>query len=519
MSPRYCRRPQAWSARWPEIHWGRSIDVTAAKRNSDWETVIGLEIHVQLKTRSKMFCGCAVEYGAPPNTLVCPVCLGLPGALPIINERAIELAALAAAALNCTVFPRSVFARKNYFYPDLPKGYQISQYDRPLARDGWLELPEAADGEPLRVRIRRLHVEEDSGKSLHDRFEGQTAVDLNRAGVPLAEIVTEPDLRSPAQARSFLVRLKRALEYLGVSDCNMEEGSLRVDANISVRSRGSDELPTKTEVKNMNSFSQLEKALEYEASRHAELITAGAAVEPETMLWDPMRNETRSMRGKEEVHDYRYFPEPDLPMLEISEDLIGGLRDRLPELPWQVSQRFVESYGLSDYEAEVLSADRALADYYEQVAAAAADARSAAKWIMREVMAVANERGTSPAELGVDPAELAELMEIVDRGVLPHSLGADVLRRMVETGMRATRIVEDEGLRKIEGGGELESWVAEALADNPGEVQRFREGEDKLLAFFIGQVMRKSKGRADPARLRDLLLAALSGARDERSGG
>ncbi len=493
--------------------------MAAAVRITQFETVIGLEIHVQLKTRSKMFCGCAVEYGAPPNTHVCPVCLGLPGALPVVNERAIELAALAATALNCTVLSRSLFARKNYFYPDLPKGYQISQYDQPLARDGWLDLPEADGGEPLRVRIRRLHVEEDSGKSLHDRFEGRTAIDLNRAGVPLAEIVTEPDLRSPAQARSFLVRLKRALEYLEVSDCNMEEGSLRVDANISVRPRGSDELPTKTEVKNMNSFSQLEKALEYEANRHAELRAAGAAVEHETMLWDPTRNETRHMRGKEEVHDYRYFPEPDLPRLEVSEELIGWLRDRLPELPWQKSRRFVESHGLSDYEAEVLSADRALADYYEQVAGAVGDARSAAKWIMREVMAVANERGTAAAELGVDPTELAELIAMVDRGVLTHSLGVDVLRRMIETGKTAARIVEDEGLRKIEDGDQLESWVAEALADHPAEVRRYREGEDKLLAFFIGQVMRKSQGRVDPARLREQLLAVLGGSGHEPPGG
>jgi aspartyl-tRNA(Asn)/glutamyl-tRNA(Gln) amidotransferase subunit B len=428
----------------------------------------------------------------------------------VVNGRAIELAVVAGLALNCTVSPRSRFARKNYFYPDLPKGYQISQYDQPLAVDGWLDLPEAGDGERRKVRIRRLHVEEDSGKSVHDRFEGLTAVDLNRAGVPLAEIVTEPDLRSPAQARSFLGRLKQALEYLDVSDCNMEEGSLRVDANVSVRPRGSDELPTKTEVKNMNSFSQLEKALEFESDRHAGLLGAGEAVQHQTMLWDPGRGETRPMRGKEEVHDYRYFPEPDLPSLEVTEEAIERLKGRLPELPWEKARRFVELYGLSAYDADVLGASRGLADYYEAVAAAATDAKSAAKWMMREMMAVANERGRAAYDLGVKPGQLAELMALVDGGVLTHSLGADVLRLMVETGRSAERIIEDEGLRKIDDRDQLEGWVAEAVAENPDEVRRYRAGEEKLLSFFIGQVMRKSKGRADPQRLRESLLAALA---------
>ena len=473
------------------------------------ETIIGLEIHVQLKTSSKMFCGCAVEFGAPPNTLVCPVCLGLPGALPVVNRRAVELAVFAALALNCQVHSRSVFARKNYFYPDLPKGYQISQYDRPLATSGWLDVPADAASSQRRVRVRRIHVEEDSGKSLHDRFAGLTAVDLNRAGVPLVEIVTEPDLRSPAQARAFLVRLKQTLEYLEVSDCNMEEGSLRVDANVSVRPPGVSAMPTKTEVKNLNSFSQLERALEFEASRHLAILKAGGSVAHQTMLWDPARNESRPMRGKEELHDYRYFPEPDLPDLVVPEETIGRSEKQLPELPWQKQERFEGEYDLTPYDAGVLSASRQLADYYETLARISGAPRSAANWMMREALSVANELGVSVGEGFVEPARLAELMELVAAGRLSHNLGAEVLRSMVETGKAAAQIVDERGLHKIEAGSQLDQWVEEALAENPAEVERFRGGEEKLLAFFIGQVMRKSQGRADAKQLRERLLMML----------
>jgi aspartyl-tRNA(Asn)/glutamyl-tRNA(Gln) amidotransferase subunit B len=474
-----------------------------------YEPVIGLEIHVQLKTESKMFCGCAAEFGAPPNTHVCPVCLGLPGALPVVNARAVELAVLTALALNCEVHPRSAFARKNYFYPDLPKGYQITQYDRPLATGGWLELP-VPNGETGRVRIRRLHLEEDAGKLLHDRFPGQTAIDLNRAGVPLIEIVTEPDLRSPAQARAFLDRLKRTLEYLEVSDCNMEEGSLRVDANVSVRPPGSARLSTKTEVKNMNSFSALEKALEFEAARHIAILESGGSVEHETMLWDPARNEARPMRGKEEEHDYRYFTEPDLPPLCVSEQAVARLRERLPELPWRKVQRFVTEYGLPEYDAEVLSATRTLADYYEAVARLSSDPKQVSNWVMGELLALCNDLGVPVCELGLEPSHLAELVEIVAAGTLSRGLGKQVLRRMVETGKPAERIIEEEDLRKVTDAELIETWVAEVLRENPGEVERYRAGEEKLLAFFIGRVMRKSQGKADPSRLREVLVAALA---------
>ncbi|MGD2154983.1 MAG: Asp-tRNA(Asn)/Glu-tRNA(Gln) amidotransferase subunit GatB [Gemmatimonadales bacterium] len=472
------------------------------------ETIIGLEIHIQLRTSSKMFCGCRVEFGAPPNTHVCPVCLGLPGALPVVNRRAIELAVRAALALNCAVHRSSCFARKNYFYPDLPKGYQISQYDRPLASGGWLDFPEEGGGAG-HVRIRRLHVEEDSGKSLHDRFAGKTAVDLNRAGVPLVEIVSEPDLRSPAAARAFLGRLKRVLEYLEVSDCNMEEGSLRVDANVSVRPAGSGEFMTKTEVKNMNSFSQLERALAHEAARHLTLVGSGGQVEHETMLWDPARGETRPMRGKEEVHDYRYFPEPDLPQLEIPEDTVQRIGRSLPEMPWQKEQRFVDDYGLPRYDAELLSSSRALADLFEAVAHSVPDPKQASNWVMVEVLAVANEWGRPVEQLDVDPEGLAEIVRLVADGRLSRSLGRQVFRRMVETGKSAARLMEEEGLR-LASGDELGVWVGEALAENPAEADRYRAGEEKLLAFFIGQVMRKSQGKADPARTRQALLERLA---------
>lgn len=493
--------------------------MSAVGTERDYEKVIGLEIHVQLKTHSKMFCGCRVEFGAPPNTLVCPVCLGLPGALPVVNEQAVRLAAVAALALNCEIHRRSLFARKNYFYPDLPKGYQISQYDRPLATDGWLDLPAEGSWPACRIHVQRLHLEEDSGKSLHDRFPGQTAVDLNRAGVPLVEIVTAPDLRSPVEARAFLGRLKQTLEYLEVSDCNMEEGSLRVDANVSVRPRGNVELPTKTEVKNMNSFSQLEKALTYEAARHIRIFESGGTVEHQTMQWDSARGEARPMRGKEEVHDYRYFPEPDLPTLELSEGTVAWAADRIPELPWEKMRRFQTDYGLPAYDAEVLSATRALAAYYEAVARACSDPKAAANWVMVEVQAVANERGLAVTDLGVEPERLAELIELVGAGTLSNLLGKQVLRRMVETGKTAAQIIEREDLRKVSDSRQIESWVSEVIAEHPREVARYRKGEERLLAFFIGQAMHKSKGKADPDRLRDALKAAIGRVDDEGTGG
>ena len=468
-----------------------------------YEPVIGLEIHVQLKSDTKMFCGNSAEFGAEPNTHVCPVCLGLPGALPVVNGKAVELGVRAALGLGCTVHETSVFARKNYFYPDLPKGYQITQHDRPIATDGALEFE--FEGRPTRVRIRRLHLEEDAGKSLHDRFPGKTGVDLNRAGVPLAEVVTEPDLISPAHARAFLTRLKQVLEYLEVSDCDMEKGSLRVDANVSVRPVGSTELGTKTEVKNMNSFSNVERALNYEIERQIAVLENGGRIRQETLLWDAAKGEARPMRSKEESHDYRYFPDPDLPPLVLDPARIEAIRADLPEMPGARMARFREEYGLPVYDAEVLTATRAVADYFEATAKEAGDAKAASNWIMTEVLAWLNQRQCDISDFPLAPAGLAELIRLVGDGTLSSNLGRQVFTRMIETGRSASAIVEEEGLAQVRDVSQLEAWADEVVAAHPDEVARFRAGDQKLMGFFMGQLMRKSKGKADPRQATEIL--------------
>ncbi len=466
-----------------------------------FEPVIGLEIHVQLKTDTKLFCANRAEFGARPNTHVCPVCLGLPGALPVTNRRAVELGVRAALGLGCEVHLRSVFARKHYFYPDLPKGYQISQYDEPLATGGLLEVPSEDGGEPARVRIRRIHLEEDAGKSLHDRVPGATAIDLNRAGVPLIEIVTEPDLRSPAQARGFLVRLRQVLEYLEVSDCNMEEGSLRVDANVSLRSVAETRLGTKTEVKNMNSFANVERALLFEIERQEELLRAGQAVEHQTLLWDAGRGEARTMRTKEESHDYRYFPDPDLPPLVLEPRWLDEIHRSLPELPGAKFARFQQEYGLPAGHAEVLTATRELADYYEETVRHGAESREAANWIMGDVLAAVRAEACALADFRLQPPELAALLGLIASGTISRAAAKQVFRRMLETGRPAERIVQEEGLAQVRDLGALEGWMEEVIRAHPAEVERYRGGEVKLLGFFVGQVMRRSGGKADAAQV------------------
>ena len=466
--------------------------------------VIGLEVHVQLKTATKLFCGDSTAFGAEPNTNVCPVCLGLPGALPVLNETAMELAARAGYGLNCVVHETSVFARKNYFYPDLPKGYQITQFDRPIATDGYLDAPVAANGDEARVRIRRIHVEEDAGKSLHDRLTGRTAVDLNRAGVPLIEIVTEPDLKSAAHARAFLARLKQILQYLDISDCDMEKGSLRVDANVSIHEEDSFELGTKTEIKNMNSFANVERAILFEIERQIGIVSTGGRIVQETLLWDAARNEARPMRSKEESHDYRYFPEPDLPPAVLPIECLERVRAALPELPQARARRFREAYALPAYDAEVLTADRGIADYYESVAAEV-DPKAASNWVMTDVLSTLNDRGWTIDRFPVRPARLAELIRLVLDGVISNTIARQVFARLLTSDVSPRRLVEEEGLVQVRDTGRIEQWVAEVIDANPAEVERIRNGEAKLIGFLMGQVMKKSGGKADPRLATDLL--------------
>jgi aspartyl-tRNA(Asn)/glutamyl-tRNA(Gln) amidotransferase subunit B len=467
----------------------------------DWETVIGLEVHVQLRTRTKMFCGNRTTFGDPPNTNVCPVCLGLPGALPVPNAEAIRLAVRGAIALGCTIHETSVFARKNYFYPDLPKGYQISQFDRPLATGGSVSF-ESPDRGRMEVGITRLHVEEDAGKLLHDRFPGKTAVDLNRAGTPLAEIVSEPDLRSPAEARAYLTALRQILVYAGVSECSMEQGSLRVDANLSIRPAGETRLGTKTEVKNMNSFANVERALEAERARQIALVESGQRVEQVTLLFNAATGQVKPTRSKEESHDYRYFPDPDLPPLVLSPAWIAVQRAELPELPDAKRQRLERVYSLSAQDARVLTAEVPLAHYYESVVEAGADAKTAANWVMGDVMTTYNERGTFP----VSASRLVELIGLVREGVVSHQAAKRLYAELAGSEDESPRAAAERlGLLQVSDQGALAGWVEEVLAAHPGEVVRFKQGETKLMSFFVGQVMKRSKGKADPKGVQPVL--------------
>ena len=470
-----------------------------------WEMVVGLEVHVQLKTRSKAFCSCSTEYGAAPNTNTCPVCLALPGALPVLNGRAVELATRAALALGCTVHPVSVFSRKNYFYPDLPKGYQISQFDKPLATGGCVDIGHRADGTPIRVGVTRVHMEEDAGKSIHDRYVGATAIDLNRAGVPLIEVVSEPDMRSAEEAGAYLRVIKQVLEYMDVSDVSMEEGSLRVDANVSARRRGETTLGTKTEVKNMNSFSGVERALEVEFTRQVALLESGGRVQQQTMLWDGATGQVRPSRTKEGSHDYRYFPEPDLPPLVLDQGWIDRTQHDLPERPAARRARFGTEYGLGEYDVELLTATPRLADYFEAVARAHGDAKAAANWVMGEVLAQLRTSGEELGTFRVRPFDLAALLDLLRDGVVSHTAAKQVFARMVATGDPPAQVAEQEGLIKVDDDAQLQSWIDAVCSDLPAEAARFRAGERKLQGVLIGAVMKKSGGRADPKKLAQLL--------------
>jgi aspartyl-tRNA(Asn)/glutamyl-tRNA(Gln) amidotransferase subunit B len=462
--------------------------------------IVGLEVHVQLKTRTKAFCRCSTSFGDPPNTNTCPVCLALPGALPVLNERAVELAARAALALGLEVRERSVFARKNYFYPDLPKGYQISQADRPLAERGTLAI-----GGGRSIAITRIHMEEDAGKSVHDRFPGFTAIDLNRAGVPLIEIVSEPEIRGSAEAGAYLRALREILLYAGVSDCSMEEGSLRVDANVSARPVGESAYRTRTEIKNLNSFSNVERALELEYVRHCAVYDAGGTIVQQTMLFDAHKNEVRGARSKEGSHDYRYFPEPDLPPLVLSPAWIQGIRYGLPEFPAARRARYAKDLSLSETDAAVLSASRELGDYFEKVVAASGDAKMAANWMMSEVSASLNERGVEIDALSMKAEALGELIVQVKSGALSNSAAKTVFATMLVEGGSAAEIAKRDGLLQVGDDSALMTWIDEVWAEHPEEAARFGGGERKLQGVLVGFVMKKSKGRADPKKVNQLL--------------
>jgi len=468
---------------------------------NDYEAVIGLEIHVQLQTKSKMFCSDSAAFGGADNEHTCPVCAGLPGALPVVNEKALEYSIKTGLALNCEINPRSVFARKQYFYPDLPKGYQISQYDKPLCTNGYVEF--ILDGERKRVNIQRAHMEEDAGKSLH--HGDYTLIDLNRAGVPLLEIVSGPDMRTPAEAAEYARTVRRIVRYLGVCDGNLEEGSMRCDCNVSVRKRGESRLGTKVEIKNINSFRFIEKAVEYEIHRQIDCLESGDPIFQETRLYDPDKNRTFTMRSKEEVQDYRYFPEPDLLAVELKEEWIQKIKAGLPELPLARAERFIEQYKLPTYDAFILTQEKDLADYFEDVARVCGNPKAASNWVMTEFMRELNEAKKEPGEAPVTAANLGQLISMIEKGTISGRIAKSVFSEMWASGKDPETIVKEKGLTQVTDTGAIAKIIDDVLAAHPSAVEEYKAGKEKLFGFFVGQVMKATKGQANPAVVNNLL--------------
>lgn len=474
-----------------------------------YEAVIGLEVHAQMATETKIFCGCSTKFGSEPNTQTCPVCIGMPGVLPVLNKKALEFAIKTGIAMNCRISRNSRFARKHYFYPDLPKAYQISQYELPICEGGFVEI--IVDGAIKKIGVTRIHMEEDAGKNIHEGGSGSYSfVDLNRTGVPLMEIVSEPDIRTPAEAVAYMKKLRAILRYLGVCDGNMEQGSLRCDANVSVRPVGQKEFGTRAELKNINSFKFVEKAIEYEIKRQISVIEDGGRVLQETRLWDASTNTTQSMRSKEEAHDYRYFPDPDLVPIVASDDWVGDIKSSLPELPDEKRKRFIAEYSIPEYDAELLTSDKFLAEWYEAAVKAGSQPKAVSNWIMVELMRLLNEEGKDIESCPLVPGQLAGMLKLIDNGTISGKIAKTVFEEMYRTGKDADIIVKEKGLVQISDEGAIEKAVDEVLLKHPAEVGRFKGGDEKLLGFFVGQAMKLTRGKANPQMLNDILKRKLS---------
>ena len=474
----------------------------------EFQPVIGLEVHAQLKTKTKIFCSCSTAFGAPPNTHTCPICLGMPGVLPVLNKKVVEYTLRMALATGCKIESESRFARKNYFYPDLPKGYQISQYELPIARHGHVDV--AVNGDRHRIGITRIHMEEDAGKLNHDTGRPVSMVDFNRTGVPLIEIVSEPDIRSAEAAGAYLRQLRSIVRYLDICDGNLEEGSFRCDANVSIRPKGSDTFGTRTEIKNLNSFKHVKKALQYEINRQKETLADGGTVVQETRLWDPDKNRTDSMRGKEEAHDYRYFPDPDLLPLVIDEDWIETVRKNLPELPAEKKMRFVAEHGLPSYDAGVLTSDRDLAEYFENCLQGFNQPKPVSNWIMGSLLGLLNAAGKSIDQSPISAPDLAQLLKLIDDGIISGKIAKTVFDEMAKSGKPPRQIVEEKGLVQITDTDAIDDVVAKVISSNPNEVEAYKNGKTKLLGFFVGQVMKETRGKANPKMVNEILIKKLN---------